>query len=313
MPNTRHLLGPLERLLFLRSMNTLTGLPPDASAKLALVAQDRFYPRGTTICEDGVQVDSVFLIVEGTARISWDDRTLDVGRGDGLNWLRLLSGRGTSRRSVALEDVTALEIRATDLVDLYEESPELLEGSIREYTRAILNMRGPLPTTEFNELPPLGEAPTEPLGLVGKIGVVAEAGPVWRQAGMDTLVTIARHLIEVRIPKGDSLWRMGEPADAPYWIRYGNVRCTDAEGNYVDIAAPYGLGFYDAMVGEVRCHHAIALTDLVVLRWDMGTIFGVLELMPLTAMGLLRMIAEMLSSLFDVQASQKPEVMAESA
>ncbi len=307
MSRTRHLLGPLERLLFLRSMESLAGLPPEENAKLALVAKDRFFPRGTTICEGGVQVNSVFLIVEGTVRISWDDRTLDVGPTDGLNWLRLLSGRGTSRRAVALEDVIALEIRATDLLDLYEDSPEFLEGSIREYTRAILTMRGPLPITELTELPPLGDEPTEPLDLIGKIGIVSNAGSVWQQAGMDTLVTIAQHLEEVRIPKGELLWRLGDPAHAPNWIRYGHVRCTDAEGNHVDIAAPYGLGFFDAMLGETRGHHAVALTDVVVLQWDMGTIFGVLELMPLTALRLLRLVTEGLSGLFDLQASKEDQ------
>ncbi len=313
MSSQRHLLGPLERLLFLRSMDSLTSLPPDESAKLALVAKDRFFPRGTIICEGGVQVDAVFLIVEGAVRISWDDQTVDVGAGGGLNWLRLLSGRGTSRRAVAMEDVTALQIRATDLMDLYEESPEFLEGSIRAYTGAIAKMRGALPITERSELPPVGEAPTEPLGLVGKIGVIVEAGPVWREAGMDTLVTIARNLVEFRIPKGESMWRIGDPAQAPYWICHGNVRCTDSDGNQVDVGAPYGLGFFDAIVGDTRDYDAVALTDLVVLRWDMGTIFGVLELTPLTALRLLGVMTEILSDLFDQRGSEGHELEAESA
>ena len=45
----------------------------------------------------------------------------------------------------------------------------------------------------------------------------------------------------------------------------------------------------------------------MVLQWDMGTIFGVLELMPLTALRLLRLVTEGLSGLFDLQASKEDQ------
>lgn len=313
MADDHRLLGPLERLLFLRSMEVLIALPPEESAKLALVATDRFFPSGTVICEDGAQIDSVFLIVDGVARISWDDSVVDVRTGDGLNWLRLLSGRNTSRRAAAIENVAALEIRATDLLDLYEESPEFLEGTIREYIRVVLGIRGPLPTTDRSQIPDVGPVPTEPLGLVGRIGVIVEAGAVWEDASMDTLVTIARNLVEVRIGKGDYLWRLGDPAHSPHWLRHGNVRCVDAEGNRVDIASPYGLGFFDALVGETRRHDAVALTDVVALRWDVGTLFGVLEHTPLLALRMLGRIAETLADLFDRQSSLAVESNTKSA
>lgn len=293
-------LSPLERILVLRSMQTLEGLTSEDLARFAQLMTERQVEAGAPIAVAGTPITETFILLEGEAAVLWDGHRAPLTPPQGIGWLRLISGAGTNRQVEAVTPCELLAVDAAGVLRLLEQSPDLVEHNLRRFMQAILRLRGALPEGGSTRgQAPMGTRPERPLELIDRLQIMEETSPLWKRANMDALVTLARGMRELHLPAGTELWPLGARSDFGFMIRYGQVRCTAPDGGETWVGAGFGLGFFDAMAGAPRSQAAVADTDLVLLRWEVQRLYAVLENDARTAMFLLGSFARQAAELYD--------------
>lgn len=96
----------------------------------AAIATPRSYPRGTPLFVEGMVGDSLFIVALGQVRMTakntgGEEVTLgEIGPGEHLGEVSLISQGPRLCSAVAVSDVTALELRASDFQKLLAQKPQ---------------------------------------------------------------------------------------------------------------------------------------------------------------------------------------------
>jgi NTE family protein len=108
------------------------GLAPAELADLEAVMRRREFGAGHVICREGEAGESLFLIVDGFARVLVEDRPVArLRRGDVIGEMSLVSGEPRSATVVAAVPTTALELSRYGVAALIAEQPRILENLTR--------------------------------------------------------------------------------------------------------------------------------------------------------------------------------------
>lgn len=294
--------SPLERVLFFRSVGIAAGLPDEDVIRLVQSATEKRFSAGQTIVGEGEPVRHVYIVVDGQVEIDHGHAFEVVGPGQGVGWLRFTGQYDTYLPIRARTDCTVLEQSAAVSFDNLLHSPRFLEIALRDQARRLIEARGSLPA-DPNDPPdatpgtPDPKAPT----LSDRLASLIEPGRPWSDANLDALVTICRHLRDVRYDQGEVLWRPDDPSESGLFISYGLVDCTNKDGQSVRVGHDYGIGFMDALAGLPRSYTAVAATDVHGWVWNFATSMVIIENQPSMGMKLLQTLAR---TLHDTYASR---------
>ena len=95
----------------------------------------REYGEGHVICHEGESAESLFVIVDGFARVLREDRPVArLRRGDVIGEMSLVSGEPRSATVVAAVPTTAFELSRYGVAALIAEQPRILENLTRILT-----------------------------------------------------------------------------------------------------------------------------------------------------------------------------------
>ena len=67
MAERTHFVGPVDRLLFMKTLPTLRGLDNQLLASIARTLQEREFSRGERLIREGQSVDELYVVVTGLA------------------------------------------------------------------------------------------------------------------------------------------------------------------------------------------------------------------------------------------------------
>lgn len=214
MATDARFIGPVERLIYLRTLPTLGELPPDEIATIAHQARERSFRRGERLLREGQPARSVFFIVEGQVSTLRDGRVMQrITPPYAVGFLPVLSGAPEGVEARADVDTLTLELAAEDLLDAMEDNFALLEQGVRQLSRQLadvqrtLELQGLLEREEPIETP----YPERELDLVDRLTLLRKSGP-YRAASMDSLAELARRAEEVRYEPGDVVGEKANPA-----------------------------------------------------------------------------------------------------
>jgi CRP-like cAMP-binding protein len=113
----------LERL---RALPLFAELDETALARAASAATEIAFAPGTLLMERGHPGTGLFLILEGTVHVELPQRTVELGPGEFVGELSLLTGRLTRTARVrAAGDVRSLAISRADFRALLDSHPEI--------------------------------------------------------------------------------------------------------------------------------------------------------------------------------------------
>jgi CRP/FNR family transcriptional regulator, cyclic AMP receptor protein len=121
----------------------LSQLSPAQRADLEVVARPRTYRRGATIFNEGDIADRVFLLLEGTTKVSYfTDEGKEVvlavrGPGDLLGELSALDGEPLSATVAALEDAAGLVLTSDAFTGYLRANPDVTLMLLRTLTRKL--------------------------------------------------------------------------------------------------------------------------------------------------------------------------------
>lgn len=307
-PATARFVGPLERLIYLKSLPNFGDLSSTSLAAIAEHVQERFYREGDRLILSDRAVGAVYFIVEGQASVTFRGRHVTrVRPPNGVGFLGLMAGLSGGVEAVADVDTLALELSAEVLWDLLEDNFQLAYGGIRQLSRQLRALRQRLPSRLKDDLPKSSAPlPDRPLDLVERLLVMRQS-TVFRGCNLDALAEISRRMCEVRAEPEAVLWERGEPARFGVTIVRGIVRCEEEAGHEWRAGDGFGLGYLDAMSDLPRAYRAVAETPLLGLRGENEVFVDVLEESPGMVKDMLGFLSRSLLELYTTEAEQDPE------
>ncbi len=289
------LIGPLERALFLKSVDLLGSLDPAELAVFADHARERTFAAGETIFSPDVPIESFHAIVEGSVRATGhehrDGETL-LPR-DTPGFVGLVAGIPNGLGAVALEDVTTLEFGEDALFDILEDNFPVLLSFLRYFARLVLDVRRRIPAgTYLAPLEEIVDVRGDDLDFVERMAIVRRPGTPFAESSLDALAELVHATPVVRFDAGTTLWKSGDRADGAFFLIRGTVVCTTQWGLSRFRAGPgYPLGNLERLTGDPRWYTAVTETALVAFQTDTETFFDLLEDHFEMASGVLRATA----------------------
>jgi CRP-like cAMP-binding protein len=309
VPDAARLVPPLERMLYLKRVPMLSGLPGSSIAVIADAATERFFPTGSVVFREGVPVGSVHFVVQGSLAASRRGvRTAGVGPGSGVGGVALFARDPLGSQVVAEEDTLTLELEGDAVSDVLDDHFPILHHVLREMSRRSTDL-----LTRFRLDPGAGlpECPadfpqTGEIDLVDRIFFLRRM-EVFRRSSITALADMARAMVQVRFEPGTVLWREGEAAPGIFLVRSGRLRARGSSGVSFHPGPGFPLGALEAL-GEVpRWYEAVAETPVVALQGDVGVLVDVFEDNFGMAMDYLAVIAQSILRILDWTAARGEE------
>jgi CRP-like cAMP-binding protein len=267
-----------DRMLLLRSTDSLRALDDDSLLLVAEHARTRRFRAGQALLTEGHAVDTVYVVIAGRVAVSRRGKPMAVvPRGRGVGFTSLLARDPTGVQAVAEVDTLAVEIPADVMFDAYEQDFAFVRNVLRLQATGLMARREGLPASPDH--PPAVDVGTwrdgEPT-LVERVIEMCRV-PLFANASLDAAIEILRHGAEIRCPPGEVLWRTGEASTFSLRVDHGRVRCTNAAGRSVEIGASYMIGVMDCLSGEPRSYEARCEAPLIGYRGNFETLLAVLE------------------------------------
>ena len=293
------LVGPVERLLYLRSQPDFSWLGGEELVAMANLTRERFFRRGSHLCVGGKPVASVHLLVEGSLRVLRKTGTpRETEAPDTVGMLSVLA-QIPGPQVEALTDVTTLELSADAFMGMLEEHGDFLMGSLGQLARRLVAARI---ESRFSNMGPSvqpAEFPqSAPLNMVDWL-VYLRRIPAFSNANVDALAGVARCMEEIRLGPGETLWDESSPADFGVVVLSGRVACAHGSGTVGFSAGPgFGLGLIEALGGIPYSYSAVSETPVVGLRIATGAFLDVLDDQALLGRDLLAYMARHLIHLY---------------
>ena len=281
-----------DRFFMLRSLHSLSGLDDEGFSILAEHTKSRFFEKGALLLEEGKPVERVQLVVQGLVEVTRKGKLLaKVDRAHGVGMVSTLARDPEGAKAVALEDTQTLELPVGVLLSAYETNFSFLRNTLRLSANGLLKKRGNLPVRPERAQPAeLGEYVERSETLVERIIEMSKA-PLFASANIEAVIDLARRYQELRVEPGHLFWDVGDLPSFNLRVKYGRVKCSNAEGEEVVVGAGFVLGALDPLGDMPRSYRAEAETKVIAFRGDKDHFLSALETHHEVAMELLATFA----------------------
>jgi CRP-like cAMP-binding protein len=270
--------GPLDRVLLLRTQPMLEGLSPRQLAAIAQHARERHFARGAVLQAADEAAEAVHLIVSGEVEMARGTEAPRVlGPGDAVGFVEMLSRSHSRLAARAVADTVTLELDWDAQLAVCEEHfPVVMQYLDYLAQRTIAAMRGrELEAAAAFELErPSGGDGT--LNLIDRLLVLSRSR-VFSAGCWDALGELAHHVTEVHWRDGQSIWRIADVSEHFFLIVAGGVRCVGPSGERFERTAGTTVGMYSALSNGLRWHEATSAGDTLALRIDLEPFLDILE------------------------------------
>ncbi|PYQ22388.1 MAG: hypothetical protein DMF81_12315 [Acidobacteria bacterium] len=281
MPASPHISGTVERLLALKRMPMLAGLPAEELSVVAEHARERFFPKGSVLLREGEPISALHVLLDGKVHLSRRGRVLGHVTADGaVGGAAMLARDSDGLQAVAETDTLALELEADAVLEIFEDHFPILHHALRENCRTLIDLMGRLPGELYAQaFPPTAAAagPASDLDLVDRIVFLRQVSP-FNRSSVNALAQLSRGLAEASFPAGTPLWEEGDSSGSVLLV----VRGT-AAGNARDGAARWNagpgaaMGAVESMAERPRWYSVTAATPLTALHGPMEALIDVFE------------------------------------
>lgn len=268
--------GPLDRVLVLRTQPMLEGLPARLLAAIAQHARERHFARGALLQAADEAAEAVHLIVSGAVEVVRSDaepHVLEVG--EAVGFVEMLSRAHSRLEARAVAETVTLELDWDAQLAVCEEHfPVVMQYLAHLARRTIAAMRA-------RELEP-GAAPVcsgpleAGLSLIDRLLVLSRSA-VFSTGCWDALAELGHHVTEVRWRDGQSIWEIFDPSEYFFLIVAGAVSCAGPDGERFERKPGATVGMYTALSKGARWHEAKSVGNTLALRVDLEPFMDILE------------------------------------
>ena len=277
METSLRLVSPIERALHLKRLTALRQLGPVELGTVAQRANEQFYRKGAKLSNAGEPVKSLHIILEGRVEVHGPEHgDTTLGQNEVLGLLSVLSRDERGLDAEALADTSTLELRADQLMDVFEDSFTILHSQMRELALLTLNERRQIADGTYLA-PYAGQQPTsgDKFDLVERL-LRARQG-ILAQSNLDALIELMSKAEEVEFESGTTLWKRGDPSGFIYSIITGRVRCTLEDGTRFFAGPGYPLGNLESQCDSERWYEAVTEEHVRALYNNTSVFIDILE------------------------------------
>jgi CRP-like cAMP-binding protein len=280
VPDAVLLVGPLDRVLYFRTLPEMDRLSAAHLAAIAAHAREEFFPRGSTIVAPDEQVDTLYLVVDGQVSLRRSGRLEgDVGPGASVGLLHLLARTASGLEATAVTDTLTLRLDWDDHLDVCEEHFPIVEQYLWHLSDRMVERLQATPQllSRPHAAPVLDVPPSRDLDVVERLLTLHATG-VFPHRAPDALGELARHVHEVRVAAGETVWRRGDPAEDFLVVVNGAMGCSAGPSHDPVLVGPSGVaGLHEALGYNDRWCDAVATSPSTVLRIDVESLLDIME------------------------------------
>jgi CRP-like cAMP-binding protein len=302
--------GRIERIHALRSLFGSGGPSTAALAAMAAVAVAVRIRKGTILAQEGEPATTLWVVVEGELLAMRAGKLLgSYGPRHVVGSLAALSRDPRGFRCTAAEDTIALQLRADDMYEVFEDHFGMLQTVMEALARGSIEIRrGIKPDAGYDgALAPDPEAGTDTLDLVERMLVLRKS--LAMHTHIDELAELARAAQEVHYLAETSLWQEEDRATHLLVLVSGSVRALNKDGLQFKFGPGDLVGGLDMVAGAPRWYEAISERDVIALSIDRETLLDLCEDQAELGFDFLHLLAEILLSLHERTATE-PELTA---
>jgi len=274
------LVGPLDRVLYLRTLPAMDRLSAGHLAAIAAHAQEQFFPRGSTVITAGLTPNAFFIVVDGSVALERAGRReAVVGPGESIGLLPLLAGSAPGYEAIAVENTLTLRLDWEDHLDVCEWHFPIVEHYLEFVSQQMLvhvRERPNLLLTTAGQLYAM-PAVTRRLNSAERFLVLTSTG-TFPEESPDAVNELARHVGETEFSVGGVVWRQEEEADHFLVILQGELECRGIEGRQPVVLGPaHTVGMQEALGAEPRWAECVAVSPVRALRIEIAALYDILE------------------------------------
>jgi CRP-like cAMP-binding protein len=274
-------IGVIERVLFLRRLSHLAGLPDSEVMAVAEYCRERRFAKGALLLRDGEALESLYIPLAGRVGVSRRGRFLgEVGPGAVIGAQIVLSRDVYGLEATAASEVEALELDAEVMLDILEDHFSLVQRGIKSAARENLEL-----AERFGEssdrFPPIEVEPFRfrDFDFIDRLRILRAAGP-FQRSSIDALVDLARSMAPVVFEPGVTVWQQGDPASRQLLVVTGTVTCSSIrpDGESAFQALPgFPLGVMESFAGEAYRFTAVTETRVTALAVEAYAVMDIFE------------------------------------
>jgi len=279
VPDRVAFVGPLDRVLYLRTLPTFERLGPPELGAIAQHARERSFRRGAVLLDPARPVETAYVVIDGQVTIARGDGLPGTaGPSDAVGILELLARQPGGLSAVAATDTLTLELDWEAQVGVCEDYFTILQQYLRVLALRFIHEMRRLPVdSRLGRATAEHHAGTRNLDLVQRLIAVAHAR-AFSDCNLDALVELARHAQERTLAVGEILWRQRDPATHFALLTAGSLACTTGANGWRLFAGPaFTVGLHEALAGIPRWFEAVAEIETTVLRLEVDPFLDLLE------------------------------------
>lgn len=282
-PGHRHVdsvlfVGPLERVLLLRTLPILDGLGPVQLAAIAQHAQERFFEPHALLRTPEQAAGAIYLIVQGEVEVKREDGGVrKLGPGDAVGFVEMLSRTRRSLEARAVVHTIVLELDWDAQLDVCEEHfPVVMQYIGYLAGRTIEALRKQLGAAANPPLASKSKGFKGNLNLVERVLVLSRSRDL-STGSLDALAELAHHVLDAQWAAGEPIWALDEPAAHFMLLTRGAVQCTTRSGEAFAYQTGEAVGMHEALQQSRRWYAAQSKTKTAALRIDLEPFVDILE------------------------------------
>ena len=131
----------IERVVLLKQVSLFERTPDRVLAGLARTLVEEEFAAGTDLIVEGAVEDWLFVLIDGSVRVTRSDRVVDLEAGQVVGELAVLEPEPRTATVTALTDVHAFRLRKVDFDEALRTRPEIAAGVIAELVRRLREAR----------------------------------------------------------------------------------------------------------------------------------------------------------------------------
>jgi CRP-like cAMP-binding protein len=273
--------GAVERILSLKRIPILAGLPPEDLAIVADHGRDRFFAKDSVLLREGEPMRALYAVLDGRVHLERNGRVLGhVPSGGFVGGPGMFARDPQGLSATAETDTLVLEVEADAALEIFEDSFSILHHVLREVCRGLIDLVRRLPPHLYGDIflrPEESYQPTGELDLVERLLYLRKVSP-FVQSSISALAELSRGMAEVTLPAGTHLWEEGDPSGTVVMVVSGTVTCTARKGEAVWTAGPGApLGAVESMAERRRWYSAATETRVSALQGNVEGLIDVFE------------------------------------
>lgn len=296
-----------ERLLRLRGVPIFRSMPTSALAPLAASMRSNTYEKGTVMLREDETPRAFHMLLTGAVTMRRHGNTIRTITAPGaVGFLSLLARSAGGTEAVTESRVETFELGIEAVDEMFEDHFAVLFETMQWVADRLLQENLTSPPRPY-QAPPEGYdalVGDDEIGIVERIFLIRQT-LAFKHANVNSVARLARQMKEIRVPKGEHIWRAGDRSHGHCIVMKGHGQLRWGEDTVQEIGPTYIVGGVEAIAAKPRWNDFVVTEPVTALVGNREGLIDMFEDDLESALQFLSMMASFLLLLWDRRAERE--------